>query len=97
MHPRLLPRPGARRFVLGSVSDTMRVVLLSILTFGMWLPHGAATAAGTGFDPRVIALGDSRTQIKSLPITARPNRPRHVYGNTVRRRHHRGPATGLAR
>ena len=38
------------------------------------------------FDPRVITFGDTREQIKSTPVTARPNRPLHVYGNTVRRR-----------
>jgi hypothetical protein len=38
------------------------------------------------FDPRVITFGETRDQIKSTPVTARPNRPLHVYGNTVRRR-----------
>ena len=31
----------------------------------------------------------SRTEIKAMPITERPNRAGHFYGNTVRRRHHR--------
>lgn len=38
------------------------------------------------FDPRVITFGETREQIKNTPVTARPNRPLHVYGNTVRRR-----------
>ena len=38
------------------------------------------------FDPRVITFGETREQIKSTPVTSRPNRPLHVYGNTVRRR-----------
>jgi hypothetical protein len=42
-----------------------------------------------GFDPRVITFGETRDQIKSTPITDRPNRPLHVYGNSVRRRQHR--------
>jgi hypothetical protein len=58
-------------------------------------------ASETGFDPRVIAFGETREQIKSTPITQRPNRPLHVYGNTVRRRHHRGtipaPQAGINR
>lgn len=33
----------------------------------------------------------SKEQIKSMPITERPNRPGHVYGNTVRFFHHLGP------
>ena len=32
---------------------------------------------------------DSRSSIKSMPITARPSRPGHFYGNTVRRLHQR--------
>ena len=51
-----------------------------------------ADASGTGFDPRIVTFGETRDQIKSTPITQRPNRPLHVYGNTVRRRHHRDTA-----
>ena len=29
--------------------------------------------------------GMSRQEIKAMPITERPNRPGHFYGNTVRR------------
>jgi len=43
-------------------------------------------ASGAGFDPRVVTFGSEREQIKSIPIEKRPNRPLHVYGNTVRRR-----------
>ena len=32
----------------------------------------------------------TREQIRSLPITQRPNRPGHVYGNTVRFFYHLG-------
>jgi len=49
----------------------------------------AAPAAGAGFDPRVVTFGSERDQIKSTPIEKRPNRPLHVYGNSVRRRHDR--------
>lgn len=45
-----------------------------------------APAAGKDFDPRVITFGETREQIKNTPVTARPNRPLHVYGNSVRRR-----------
>ncbi len=38
------------------------------------------------FDPRVVTFGETREQIKSTPVTDRPNRPLHIYGNTVRRR-----------
>ena len=38
----------------------------------------------------VIRVGDDRDAIKSTPITERPYRPLHFYGNTVRRMYYRG-------
>lgn len=55
-----------------------------------------ADASGSSFDSRIVTFGESRDQIKSTPITKRPNRPLHVYGNTVRRRHSRSPASPQA-
>jgi len=55
-----------------------------------------ADASGSSFDPRIVTFGESRDQIKETPITKRPNRPLHVYGNTVRRRHSRSPASPQA-
>ena len=55
-----------------------------------------ADASGSSFDPRIVTLGESRDQIKATPITKRPNRQLHVYGNTVRRRHSRSPASPQA-
>ena len=52
-----------------------------------------ADASGTGFDTRIVTFGETRDQIKSTPITQRPNRPLHVFGNTVRRRHSRSPSS----
>jgi len=46
----------------------------------------AIPAAGADFDPRVVTFGAEREQIKNTPIEKRPNRPLHVYGNSVRRR-----------
>ena len=40
----------------------------------------------------VVRTGAEREAIKSLPITKRPYRPLHFYGNTVRRLHYRGTA-----
>ena len=37
-----------------------------------------------GWSPVVIPTGDYRLRIKSLPISERPGRPMHVYGNTIR-------------
>jgi len=49
--------------------------------------------------PLRVAQNLSRSQIRSMPIEARPNRPIHFYGNAVRRRHHRAasPAPAPAR
>jgi hypothetical protein len=72
--------------------------ILAVAIVGAALVSGpAADAAGTGFDPRPIVVGPARQQIKSLPIENRPNRPLHVYGNSVRRRHDRGAATARPR
>jgi hypothetical protein len=78
----------------------MRTIAFVAVVIAAVLPP-PVEASGTGFDPRVIAFGETRDQIKSTPITQRPNRPLHVYGNTVRRRHHRGtvaaPQAGVSR
>ena len=44
---------------------------------------------GLPFGRRVVTFGETRQELKSKPMTERPNRPLHVYGNTVRRRAHR--------
>ncbi len=38
----------------------------------------------------VVRVGEDREAIKSMPITERPYRPLHFYGNTVRRVYYRG-------
>lgn len=45
-----------------------------------------------GWTGGVIKLGSDRTRTRSTPITQRPYRPFHFYGNTVRRLHYRGTA-----
>lgn len=47
-------------------------------------------ASEPGWSPVVIATGEYRESIKSMPIEARPYRPLHFYGNTRRRIHYRG-------
>ncbi|MFN9369331.1 MAG: hypothetical protein ACK6CT_11300 [Planctomycetia bacterium] len=69
----------------------MRRFIVAALGLAALLP-GSAEAAGSGFDPRVVMMGEAREQLKATPIEARPYRPLHVYGNTVRRRHSRGTA-----
>ena len=73
----------------------MRTVALAVLVAAAVAP-APVDAAGTGFDPRIVTFGDSREQIQSTPITQRPYRPLHVYGNSVRRRHQRSSAAPAA-
>jgi hypothetical protein len=65
---------------------------MRVLRIVVVLAVAAATAVpcfASGFDPRIVTFGSERDQIKSTPIEKRPNRPLHVYGNSVRRRHAR--------
>ncbi|MFM1996779.1 MAG: hypothetical protein RLZZ111_1166 [Planctomycetota bacterium] len=57
-----------------------------VLTIGL---TAAVPCSASGFDPRIVTFGSERDQIKSMPIEKRPNRPLHVYGNSVRRRNAR--------
>jgi hypothetical protein len=65
------------------------MVMLRVILVAAVAAAAAAPVAGAGFDPRVVTFGSERDQIKSIPIEKRPNRPLHVYGNSVRRRHGR--------
>jgi hypothetical protein len=73
----------------------MRTVILAAVVAAMLTPL-SADARSTGFDPRIVTFGEAREEIKSTPITQRPYRPLHVYGNTVRRRHERAAASPTA-
>lgn len=66
------------------------LVIATSLTLPLDIAAAASAARQTGFDPRVVAFGEAREEIKTTPIENRPYRPLHVYGNTVRRRHSRG-------
>lgn len=55
-----------------------------------------ASAGEPGWSPVVVARGEYRDQIKSMPMEQRPYRPLHFYGNTVRRMHYHGtPAPSM--
>ena len=68
----------------------MRTLLFAALFAAALIPETTLAASQTGFDPRIVTVGPAREQLRSTPITQRPYRPLHVYGNTVRRRHARG-------
>jgi hypothetical protein len=68
-----------------------RIHALSFLTVtAIFSGVSPAEASEPGWLPVVVARGEQREQIQSLPIEDRPYRPLHFYGNTVRRMHYRG-------
>jgi hypothetical protein len=83
--PRTLP------FITAMISRGILLLLPTVIAaLAVSLPEPARAASQTGFDPRVVAFGAEREQIKSTPIEKRPYRPLHVYGNSIRRRQTRG-------
>ncbi len=67
-----------------------RILIAAVFLFLSAPVGGFAHASEPGWSPVVIARGDYREQIKSLPMEMRPYRPLHFYGNTVRRTYYRG-------
>lgn len=65
----------------------LRVFGLSLLLFALVTMN--VSAQEPGWWGVVIALKQC-AQIQSTPITQRPYRPFHFYGNTVRRQYYRG-------
>lgn len=62
--------------------------MVTVLTLGSMM--AASAAAEPGWSGSVIARGAERQRLLSTPITERPYRPFHFYGNAVRRNHYRG-------
>lgn len=76
--------------LLDEGNSTMRTLVIATVATVALVPVSPVTASSTGFDPRIVTFGETRQQIQNTPVLERPNRPLHVYGNTVRRRHYRG-------
>jgi len=68
----------------------MRTFVIATVATVALVPMTPVDAASARIEPQIIARGENREQVQNTPILERPNRPLHVYGNTVRRRHHRG-------
>ncbi|MCC6507890.1 MAG: hypothetical protein IT423_02195 [Pirellulaceae bacterium] len=56
------------------------------------VPAGRPVSSEPNWTYGIVRTGEDREAIKSLPMTQRPYRPLHFYGNTVRRMHYRGTA-----
>jgi len=69
----------------------VRTILAAwVVSIAFGLVIGANAAPPTGWDRTIILRGQERAVVKSLPIEKRPNRPFHIYGNSVRRMEYRG-------
>jgi hypothetical protein len=66
---------------------TLALIALSLLTVVALFETAAfAEPNRAQVGDSVNTVGDRRREIKAMDIHERPNRPIHVYGNTVRRR-----------
>jgi hypothetical protein len=65
------------------------LLFVTVFTMSPGETSGTAFARDSRSNPGVIAFGEAREQIRNTPIEKRPDRPLHVYGNSVRRRNSR--------
>lgn len=69
------------------------VILSAVASLGLPVQADAQDRSGNG-EPSwtygIVRTGQEREAIKSLPMTQRPYRPLHFYGNSVRRLYYRG-------
>ena len=71
--------------------NSVRSLLVAlVVSIAVGFAGKTQAAPPTGWDSTIILRGQERAVVKSMPIERRPNRPFHVYGNTVRRMEHRG-------
>ncbi|MGI9519366.1 MAG: hypothetical protein ACR2NP_20105 [Pirellulaceae bacterium] len=74
----------------------VRIFGFAFLLF-VFVAPGESFAQEPTWSPFVIMRGQDRTELRAKPMHERPYRPFHFYGNTVRRRHHRGNPLPLPR
>ena len=72
----------------------MRFIRLTVWIFGTLIisfqDTNSATAAEPGWASEIVVNGGVRQRVEATPMVARPYRPLHFYGNTVRRVYYRG-------
>lgn len=70
--------------------NRFRALLIVALFSAIAGTDSVQAAPPTGWDSTIILRGAERAAVKSMPIEKRPNRPLHIYGNTIRRMEYRG-------
>lgn len=83
-----------QKTILGQRYALAATVLITCLLGVTSAPQ--AKAQNPGWSPTIIATGQYRDQLKSMPIEQRPYRPLHFYGNSVRRNYYRGMGNSQA-
>jgi hypothetical protein len=68
------------------------IVIFLFVTAGCLFTTTASAADELSGRLPIIAHGELKEQIKSMPIEQRPDRPLHFYGNTIRRWYRRSGA-----
>lgn len=66
------------------------LVVAGVVLASGWGMVGVGSAQEPAWYPAVIAPPEMRAQLQALPPEARPYRPLHFWGNTVRRVYFRG-------
>ena len=67
-----------------------RFVAFAGLVVMVFASLSSVCASETGWSGAISPLSPEAQQIRQQPMLERPNRPFHVYGNTMRRMHYRG-------
>jgi hypothetical protein len=75
----------------------MKTWMLALAMTVVFWAAASQDAQATDVANSVAARDAYRANIRSQHILDRPYRPGHFYGNTVRRRHHRGTTVSMPR
>jgi hypothetical protein len=75
----------------------MRFAICAVLVAVLLAATPTVGGQEPGWSGAVLPIDPEAQQIRQQPILERPNRPGHVYGNTVRRIYYRGNPLPLPR
>jgi hypothetical protein len=88
----LRPRFSCTSLLTRSYRSSYRRLLALLILLGAPVGTSLTLGAEPGWTDSAIKRSDDRASDRETPITERPYRPLHVYGNTVRRVNYRGRA-----